>query len=185
MTAFKNTIAGRILRGVAKVALPVVGIGAAVLTGGAASGIIAGGSAIGGIRKTAGKLKKLGQGAVNLVTGTTKNERDQVNAVKAEAKKAQDKLDQVERLVAAGASRNQANQMAGITAAELGSADAGEKDAEAQAKFKDEAIAAGASYAAAGACAANGGPESAFYLLLGVITLYFAVKIVRLCYAKR
>lgn len=138
MTAFKNTIAGRILRGVAKVALPVVGVGAAVLTGGAAAGILAGGGALAGIKKTAGKLKTIGQKAVNLVTGTTKNERDQVASVKAESKKAQDQLDQVERLINAGSSRSQAMEMVGITASELGSSNALEIDTDAEAKLKSE-----------------------------------------------
>lgn len=138
MTAFKNTIVGRILRGVSKVALPVAGVGAAIVTGGAAVGILSGAGAIGGAVKAAGAIKKVGQAAVNLVTGTTKAEREQVNQVKAVAKAEQDKLDQVERLISAGATRAEAEKMVGITPSELGSADAAEKESDTALKEKLE-----------------------------------------------
>lgn len=132
MTAFKNTIAGKILKGVSKVIKPVAVVAGSVLGLGALSGVIKGtGAAAGalGVAVGAGKvLSKVGTSAVNLVTGTTKEEREQVKDVKAEAKAAQDKLDQVERLVKAGATRAKAMQLAGVTAAELGSADADIKD---------------------------------------------------------
>jgi alanyl-tRNA synthetase len=123
------TIFGKILKGVGKV-IGIAGAAAAVIgTGGALAGalpaVAAGTGLLGKIFKGASKVSKA---AVNLATGTTKEERDQVKSVKTEAKAAQDKLDQVERLIAAGATRAQAEKMAGITAVELGSADAEEKD---------------------------------------------------------
>lgn len=141
MTAFKNTIVGRILKGVSKVALPVLGIGAAVLTGGAAAGIISGAGALKGLTKAATGVKKLATSAVNLVTGTSQAERDQVKDVKAEAKAAQDKLDQVERLINAGATRAKAEQMVGVTSVEMGSTDALVKDQEKETKAAQDGTA--------------------------------------------
>lgn len=142
MTAFKKTILGKILSGVSKVIKPVAIVAGSVLGIGAISGVIKGAGAIGGIAGTlkgAGKvLGKVGTSAVNLVSGTTKDEREQVKEVKTEAKAAQDQLDQVQRLIDAGATRARAEQMVGITAAELGSANATQKDEETTKKLDAE-----------------------------------------------
>ena len=125
---------GKILKGVGKV-VGIAAAGAAIIgTGGALAGavpLIAKGTGL--LGKIFKGTSKVSQSAVNLVTGTTKAERVQVKGVKVEAKAAQDKLDQVERLVNAGATRTQAMAMAGVTAQDLGSADAMEKDQEAKA----------------------------------------------------
>jgi hypothetical protein len=146
--AFKNTILGKILKGAAKVLPFVAGAAAFVIPGiGPAAGVGIIGKAAAGIAKTikgsvgaqvvTGIVKTVGtvaKSAVNLVTGSTSAERAQVREVTAEAKDAQDILDQKDRLMRAGASETQANKMVGITAADLGSADAQAKDQEAAAK---------------------------------------------------
>jgi hypothetical protein len=134
MTAFKNTIAGKILGGIGKVVKPIAVVAGAVLGIGALSGVVKGVGAAAGVAKSVSGIKtvasKVTQSAVNLITGTTKEERDQVKQVTSAAKAAQDKLDQVERLVNAGASRATAMAMVGITPTELGAANSDVKDKE-------------------------------------------------------
>lgn len=118
--SFKKTILGRILKGVAKVALPVVGI----VTGlGAVGGIAKGVGALAGVGAVlkGGKkvIDKVGGAAANLVTGTTKEERVQVRKQKAITKAAVDKLEQVDRLVKAGASPADARLQVGLSEEEL------------------------------------------------------------------
>jgi len=86
--------------------LSAVGQGAGKLVGGVAKG-------------TVNTLSKVGTAAVNLVTGTTQAERKQVREVKNEAKAAQDQLDQVQRLINAGADEAKARSMVGLTSTEL------------------------------------------------------------------
>jgi hypothetical protein len=171
MTAFKNTIVGRILRGVGKVALVGGAVAGAVVTGGALAGtipkVVSGVGLLGKLKGAGQKvttgISKVAKSAVNLVTGTTKAEREQVGMIKAESKAAQDKLDQIERLVNAGATLARARELVGVTAAELGSADAEEKDRDAawQAQSK-EFISAGY---APGSEAARAGPSCLVTLL--------------------
>lgn len=140
--AFKNTILGKILKGAGKVLPFVAGAAAFVIPGiGPAAGVgiigkaaakIAstikgsiGGQVVGGIAKTVGTVAK---SAVNLVTGTTFDERAQVREVTSEAKAAQDILEQKARLMRAGASETEANKMVGIVTADLGSANSQAKD---------------------------------------------------------
>jgi hypothetical protein len=172
MTAFKNTIVGKLLKGVGK----VVGIGAAVAgtvaTGGALAGLIpAVATGTGLIGKVVSGINKVSRGAVNLVTGTTKTEREQVRDVKAEAKAAQDKLDQVERLVNAGATRTQAEQMVGITPTEMGAANAEQKEFEMKYGSAAATAAAAAGAAACSIAAVN------FISALGTFILVFAVML--------
>jgi hypothetical protein len=120
MTAFKNTIFGKILKGASKVVLPVLG---AVTGIGAITGMAKGVGALAGVgtalKKTAGGtvgvIGKVGVGAVNLLTGTTQEERKQVQAVKKDVRAATDKLEQVQRLVNAGATLAQARATVGIS----------------------------------------------------------------------
>jgi len=120
MTVFKKTIFGKILTGAAKVALPVVG---AVTGIGAISGIVKGVGAlqgIGGILATGKKvIDKVGVSAVNLVTGTTQPEREQVKAQKAMTKAESDKWEQVDRLIRAGATPEAARSAVGVSEAVL------------------------------------------------------------------
>jgi hypothetical protein len=139
MTAFKNTILGKILKGAAKVVKPIAAIAGAVLGIGAISGVVKG---IGAAAGVATELKGIGkvvstvsQSAVNLVTGTTADERAQVKEVTTAAKAEQDKLDQVQRLIDAGATRAQAEKMVGVTATELGAANSAAKDVDATLKL--------------------------------------------------
>jgi len=133
MTKFKNTIAGKILKGIGIGAAAVGGIALIGATGGAAA---PGVGLLGKIALGAGKVVKgvvkgasvVGKTAVSLVTGTTKTEREQIGVIKGEAKAAQDQLDQVERLVKAGASYARAYKEMGITPADLGAADAEVKE---------------------------------------------------------
>jgi len=145
MTAFKKTILGKILAGASKVVKPLAIIAGSALGLGALSGVVKGIGAVAGISKEVkgidSVISKVSQSAVNLVTGTTADERDQVKEVTAEAKAAQDKLDQVQRLIDAGATRAKAEQMVGITAAELGSANSDIKDAETQTKLTAQNLA--------------------------------------------
>jgi hypothetical protein len=210
MTAFKKTILGKILKGVVKVApiaigaasflIPAIGpaVGTSLIAKTAAKliGTIkgsVGGQIVGGIAKTVGTVAK---SAINLVTGTTADERAQVKEVKAEASAAQDQLDQVQRLIDAGATRAQAEQMAGVTAKELGSADSAQKDLETAGKLlgitpeqeaaaKAAAVTAATVTAGAGGCAAIGGDTSAFLLVLGILIIYFAVKLIIIFNGKR
>jgi len=116
----KKGIFKKILKGALVVGGSILGLGAGI---GAVKGIAQGTGVlaglkggVGGIRNTADKLK---EGAIRVVTGTTKEERAQVLAVKSEAKAAQDKLDQVTRLVNAGATPEEARAMVGIASDEL------------------------------------------------------------------
>jgi len=121
---FGDTVVGKILKVGAIAGGSVLGLGAVIggISGAAAgTGVLAG--AVGGVSKvvtTVGKtIDKVATGAVNLITGTTEAERKQVKEVKAEAKAAQGQLDQVDRLVKAGATVEEARNMAGIPAVEL------------------------------------------------------------------
>lgn len=111
---------GKALGKVAKVVLPVVG----VVTGiGAIGGIAKGVGAIAGIGGilAGGKkvIDKVGVGAVNLVTGTTQSERVQVREQKALTKSVSDKVDQVKRLMKAGATESEARAKVGLRQAEV------------------------------------------------------------------
>lgn len=90
---------------------------------GAAKGIIKGTGALTGIGKGIGGLRNfsttLKDSAANLVTGTTKAERAQINAVKERTRAEQDKLDQVQRLIRAGATPDEARSTVGLTVTEL------------------------------------------------------------------
>jgi hypothetical protein len=112
MTKFGKTIVGKILKGAAIVGGSVIGIGA---IGKVAAGITGGSAAAAAARP----LDKIAQSAIGLVTGTTKDERAQVKEVKAQAKAAADKLEQMDRLIKAGASPAQARAMAGVDEVEL------------------------------------------------------------------
>lgn len=123
VTAFKNTIVGKILKGAAIAGGSILGLGAVV---GVAKGVGVATGAVGALSATKNVLDKVGQSAVNLVTGTTKEERSQVAEVKAEAKAASDKLEQVDRLVKAGATLEKARAIVGVSNTELTTYD-GEK----------------------------------------------------------
>lgn len=125
--AKKKGILGKILKGALIAGGSILGLGAVTgvvkgITSG--TGVLAGlKGGVGGIRNVADKLK---EGAARVVSGTTKDERTQVLAVKAEAKAAADKLAQVNRLVNAGATPEEARAMVGVASDELTSLD-GEK----------------------------------------------------------
>lgn len=111
---------GKALGKVAKVVLPVIG----VVTGiGAIGGIVKGVGAIagiGGILKGGKKvIDKVGVSAVNLVTGTTQEERIQVRNQKSITKSITDKIDQVKRLIHAGATEASARATVGLTESDL------------------------------------------------------------------
>jgi len=123
----KKGILKKILKGALVVGGSILGLGAGI---GAVKGIVQGtgalagiGKGIGGIRNTADKLK---EGAARVLTGTTKEEREQVLAVKATARAAQDKLQQVTRLINAGATPEEARATVGLSETELTEID-GEK----------------------------------------------------------
>lgn len=125
--AKKKGILGKILKGALIAGGSILGLGAITgvvkgVTSG--TGVLAGlKGGVGGLRNTADKLK---EGAARVLSGTTKEERAQVLAVKAEAKAASDKLAQVNRLVNAGATPEEARAMVGVSETELTSLD-GEK----------------------------------------------------------
>jgi type IV secretory pathway TrbL component len=123
----KKGIFKKILKGAAIVGGSIIGvsaIGGAVRGIKAGTGVLAGlKGGVGGLRNTADKLK---EGAARVVTGTTKEERAQVLAVKNEARAAADKLQQVNRLIRAGSTPEEARAMVGISETELTEVD-GEK----------------------------------------------------------
>ncbi len=73
-------------------------------------------SGIGGIRTVTDRLK---ESAGNLLTGTTKEQRQLINAQKAKTKAYQQQLETVEKLVNAGATPGEARAMAGLAPEEL------------------------------------------------------------------
>jgi len=122
--AKKKGIFGKIIKGALIAGGSILGLGAGI---GAIKGIVRGtgvlagiGKGVGGIRNTADQLK---EGAARVLTGTTKEEREQVLQVKEQAKKAADKLAQVNRLVNAGATPEEAKAMVGVAEEELTSLD--------------------------------------------------------------
>jgi len=115
MAGFFKKVGGT-LKKVARVVLPVVGAitGIGAITG-AAKGVGAL-SGIGGVLASGKKvIDKVGVAAVNLATGTTQPERQQVKEQKALTKAEVDKWQQVDRLVKAGASRETAMSIVGVT----------------------------------------------------------------------
>jgi hypothetical protein len=125
--SFWTTVVGKIVKGAAKVVLPVVG---AVTGIGAIAGITKGIGAVAGVGGTVAKIAdvstgvvsgvkkvidKVAVGAINLVTGTTQVEREQVREVKQATKAEADKWEQVDRLIRAGATPEQARATAGVS----------------------------------------------------------------------
>jgi len=114
-----TTIFGKIVKGATSVIAPV----AAAVTGlGAITGIGKGIGAltgIGGILKGGKKvIDTVGLKAVNLITGTTKDERSQVNEQKAATKAEKEKYEQIDRLIKAGATKEEAYSKVGVTYSE-------------------------------------------------------------------
>ena len=120
MGLFKNwkpkTLFGKLVKGGGSVLIPVA---AAVGGIGAITGI---GKGIGALQGIGGVLKggkkvidTVGAKAVDLVTGTTKEERKQVNEVKAAVKAEKDKYEQIDRLIKAGATEAEAYATVGVT----------------------------------------------------------------------
>lgn len=120
MTKFGKTIFGKILKGAAIAGGSILGLSAGV---GLVGGIAKGTGALSGISKGVGSIKtitdKVGDGAMRVITGTTKTERAQVKTVKDEARAALDKVEQMQRLIRAGADPDEARAMAGVPAAQL------------------------------------------------------------------
>jgi hypothetical protein len=114
-----KTIFGKIIKGgasvIAPVAAAVTGIGA--ITGlGKGIGVLAG---IGGVLAGGKKvIDTVGLKAVNLVTGTTKEERQQVQEQKALTKAEKDKYEQIDRLIKAGATKEAAFAKVGVSMSE-------------------------------------------------------------------
>jgi len=115
-----KTIAGKILKG-------------AVIGGGSILGLATGIGGVGGVIKGVGALKgasqgiggltrvfdKVGTAAVNLVTGTNKDERKLIAEVKDKTREAINKMSLVDKLVKAGASVSEAKSKVGISDVEL------------------------------------------------------------------
>lgn len=115
-----KTIAGKIIKG-------------AVIGGGSILGLAAGVGTVGGIVKGVGAvaggktglvavknvIDKVAATATNLVTGTTKAERDIIKTFKARTKEEKDKIELFNKLVKAGATEAEARSAAGIKTEEL------------------------------------------------------------------
>lgn len=126
-----KTIAGKLLRGVVSVGAPV----AAAVTGvGAVAGAISGVGAIAGVAgaasKVAGVVKSgvtavakaggtVGQSAVNLLTGTTQEQRKLIREQKQETKELEQKVKTVEKLINAGATVESAAAKVGVPLSSL------------------------------------------------------------------
>jgi len=115
-----KTIMGKIIKGAVIGGGSLLGLATGI---GGIKGIAGGIGALKGASKGIGGLvqvvDKVKNGAVNLVTGTTADERNQVKQVKATTKAALDKLDQVQRLIDAGATAADARAMVGLSNTEL------------------------------------------------------------------
>lgn len=115
-----KTVAGKILKG-------------AVIAGGSVLGLATGIGGIGGVIKGVGALKgasngiagltrvadKVGQSAVNLVTGYNKTERALITDVKNKTRETLKKVGLVDKLVKEGATVTEAKAAVGINDAEL------------------------------------------------------------------
>jgi len=115
MTAFGKTILGKILGTAAKIVLP---IGAGITGIGAIGGIAKGVGVLGGIGTA---FNKVGSGvsvvatkAIDLVTGSTADERKAIKTQSDETAAAAEKLRFADKLMKAGASQAEAYATAGI-----------------------------------------------------------------------
>jgi hypothetical protein len=119
MTAFKKTILGKILGVASKVVLPVVGLvtGIGAISGAAKGiGVIAGIGAT--VKKVTGGVSAVAQKAIDLVTGDTAEERAAITAQKAITDAGAQKIDFANKLIQAGATKEDAYKQAGIVAEE-------------------------------------------------------------------
>jgi len=126
-----KTIAGKILKGVVSIGVPV----AAAVTGvGAVAGVIGGAGALAGAAgaaaKVAGVLKSgvtavvktggaVATRAADMVSGTTKEQREMIQDQKAETKADLTKLTTIQKLINAGATVKEAAAKVGVPLAEL------------------------------------------------------------------
>ena len=119
-----KTIAGKIIKGTVIGSGSILGLAAGV---GAVGGIVKGVGVVQGGKTGLVAVKnvidKVGAAATNLVTGTTKAERDIINTFKARTKEDKDKLELYNRLIKAGATEAEAKAAAGIKTDELQSED--------------------------------------------------------------
>jgi len=126
-----HTIAGKILKGVVSVGVPVAG---AVTGVGAVAGVIGGIGAASGVAKAALGVAKIvntgvtgvkravgtvAEAAANIATGTTKDQRELIQAQKDEQKKDVQKLTTIEKLMNAGATVQEAASKVGVPLSEL------------------------------------------------------------------
>jgi hypothetical protein len=115
-----KTIAGKIIKGAAIAGGSILGLAGGL---GAVKGIIKGTGALSGINSGIGGIRtvtdRLKESAGNLLTGTTKEQRQLINAQKAKTKAYQQQLETVEKLVNAGATPGEARAMAGLAPEEL------------------------------------------------------------------
>jgi len=151
-----KTIAGKILKGVvtigAPVAAAVTGVGAVV---GAISGVGAVAGAVAGVSKVAGVVKggftatgrvidTVSTAATNLVTGTTKEQREIIKEQKKENRADIQKVNAIEKLINAGASVKEAAAKIGVPLAQLagmfGLPSEGDQLAQYTAETKDTTI---------------------------------------------
>jgi hypothetical protein len=130
MKIFKNwkpkTVLGKVLKGatiglgVAATAATGIGAVAGVIGGGGllAGAVAGGGTVVKAIKGVAKGVKvvtsKVAGSAINLVTGTSKEQRDIVQSVKKEAKEAQSQQKLVQKLMNLGKSRSEAESLAGV-----------------------------------------------------------------------
>jgi hypothetical protein len=115
-----KTIFGKIVKGAVIGGGSILGLSVGV---GAVKGVVKGTGALAGAMGATSGLwdtgRKLKDSAVNLITGTTKAERKQLNTVKAKTRAEADKIQQVQRLINAGATPEDARAMVGLTNTEL------------------------------------------------------------------
>lgn len=111
----KRGIFKKILRGIGVVGGSILG---AVTGISAIKGVVKGTGALAGIAKGLGGLKNravnIGQTARKLITGTTKAQRQEINAAKQEGRDFQSKLAFMDKLMKAGKSENAAAAIAGV-----------------------------------------------------------------------
>jgi hypothetical protein len=126
-----HTIAGKILKGVVSVGVPIAG---AVTGVGAVAGVIGGIGAASGVAKAAIGVAKIvnagvtatgravsgvAEAAANIATGTNKEQRQMIQEQKAEQKAEVAKLTTIEKLINAGATVSEASGKVGVPLSQL------------------------------------------------------------------
>lgn len=117
-----KTIFGKILKGAAIAGGSVLGLATGLGIVGAGAKVVKGTAALTkakGVFGLRARVNAVGESARNLISGTTKQQRQLINAQKEETRENQQKLNAVEKLVRAGATPEEARAAVGIPEVQL------------------------------------------------------------------